>query len=187
MKLVCVLTAAGLSRRFGADKLACPIEGVPMGIRSMALYEELPFSARILVTCAARPYLMEAGERHGWQTLLNEHPEAGMSGSVILGTRAAMAAGAEGILFAVGDQPYLQKNSVLSLIRAFEKEPEQIWALGCGGRSGKPSVFPKSCFQELLKLTGDRGGKPVMLAHPELVSLLETPERELTDLDVPLF
>ena len=97
MKLVCVLTAAGLSRRFGTDKLACPIEGVPMGIRSMALYEELPFSARILVTCAARPYLMEAGERHGWQTLLNEHPEAGMSGSVILGTRAAMAAGAEGI------------------------------------------------------------------------------------------
>lgn len=184
MKVVCVLTAAGLSKRFGEDKLAYPIDGTPMGIRCLELYAQVPFAHRILVTTKERIYLQEAGERLGYEVLLNPSPEAGMSGSVVLGTEAALNRTPDGILYAVGDQPYLREDTVSALLKAFEEEPHCIWALGKKGKSGKPSVFPKTCFDELLRLTGDRGGRPVMQAHPDLLRLLETEERELLDLDI---
>lgn len=184
MKVVCVLTAAGLSKRFGEDKLAYPIDGTPMGIRCLELYAQVPFAHRILVTTKERIYLQAAGERLGYEVLLNPSPEAGMSGSVVLGTEAALNRTPDGILYAVGDQPYLREETVSALLKAFEEEPHCIWALGKKGKSGKPSVFPKTCFDELLRLTGDRGGRPVMQAHPDLLRLLETEERELLDLDI---
>lgn len=184
MKVVCVLTAAGLSKRFGEDKLAYPIDGTPMGIRCLELYAQVPFAHRILVTTKERVYLQEAGERLGYEVLLNPSPEAGMSGSVVLGTEAALNRTPDGILYAVGDQPYLREETVSALLKAFEEEPHCIWALGKKGKSGKPSVFSKTCFDELLRLTGDRGGRPVMQAHPDLLRLLETEERELLDLDI---
>lgn len=184
MKVVCVLTAAGLSKRFGEDKLAYPIDGTPMGIRCLELYAQVPFAHRILVTTKERVYLQEAGERLGYEVLLNPSPEAGMSGSVVLGTEAALNRTPDGILYAVGDQPYLREETVSALLKAFEEEPHCIWALGKKGKSGKPSFFPKTCFDELLRLTGDRGGRPVMQAHPDLLRLLETEERELLDLDI---
>lgn len=184
MNLVCVVTAAGLSKRFGSDKLAYPIEGNPMGIRCLELYADLPFTHKILVTSAEREYLKKAGEELGYEVCLNPHPAEGMGISVALGTKRAIPHAPEGILYAVGDQPYLSATSVLALLEAFEREPDCIWVLGSKGRRGKPSIFPKSCFEELMQVQGDKGGRPVIQAHPELLRILEVDEKELLDLDI---
>ena len=36
-------------------------------------------------------------------------------------------------------------------------------------REGNPVIFPKQLFDELMALTGDKGGKRVARQHPELV------------------
>lgn len=184
MNIACVITAAGLSKRFGSDKLAYPIEGKAMGIRCLELYATLPFSQRILVTSEQRQYLVEVGKKLGYEVCLNPHPEEGMGVSVALGTQNVLNPALDGILYAVGDQPYLTQKSVLALLEAFKEEPDCIWTLGSKGRRGKPSIFPKSCFGELLQMTGDTGGRPVIRAHENLLRMVEVDEKELLDLDI---
>lgn len=184
MNIACVVTAAGLSRRFGGDKLAFPIEGKPMGIRCLELYASIPFSERLLVTSENRLYLREAAEALQYEVLLNPRPEEGMGLSVALGTQAVLEHVPDGILYAVGDQPYLTSKSVLALLEGFEREPDCIWVLGSKGKRGKPSIFPKSCFGELTQMQGDSGGRPVIRAHPDLLRMVEVDERELMDLDI---
>lgn len=155
-----------------------------MGVRCLELYATLPFSQRILVTSENRQYLMEAGERLGYEVCLNPHPEEGMGVSVALGAKTALNPTLNGILYAVGDQPYLTRKSVLALLETFGKEPDCIWVLGSKGRRGKPSIFPESCFAELLQMTGDTGGRPVIRAHENLLRMVEVDEKELLDLDI---
>lgn len=155
-----------------------------MGIRCLELYAMIPFSRRILVSNESRQYLIEAGEKLGYEICLNPHPEEGMGVSVALGTQTALKPVLDGILYAVGDQPYVTQKSVLALLEAFEREKNCIWALGSKGRRGKPSIFPRSCFEELLQMTGDTGGRPVIRAHADLLRMVEVDEKELLDFDI---
>lgn len=184
MNIACVVTAAGLSRRFGGDKLAFPIAGKAMGIRCLELYASVPFAQRLLVTSENRLYLRKAAEALQYEVLLNPCPEEGVGISVALGTQAVLEHAPDGILYAVGDQPYLTPKSVLALLEAFEREPDCIWTLGSKGKRGKPSIFPKSCFVELMQMQGDSGGRPVIRAHPDLLCMVEVDEKELMDLDI---
>ena len=54
----------------------------------------------------------------------------------------------------------------------------------CGDREGNPNVFGRRYREELLALSGDRGGRGILKRHAGQVSWLEvSDERELTDLD----
>ena len=50
-------------------------------------------------------------------------------------------------------------------------------------REGNPVIFPKQLFDELMALTGDKGGKRVARQHPELVHKVYVSEKELSDMD----
>ena len=50
-------------------------------------------------------------------------------------------------------------------------------------REGNPVIFPKQLFDELMALTGDKGGKRVARQHPELVHKVYVSEKELLDMD----
>jgi CTP:molybdopterin cytidylyltransferase MocA len=57
--------------------------------------------------------------------------------------------------------------------------------MSCGGRRGNPCVFPKTCFDELCRLTGDRGGRAVIEGNGHPLILFEAAEAELADIDTP--
>ena len=60
-------------------------------------------------------------------------------------------------------------------------------AVSIKGEPGNPCIFSRKYYSDLMKLTGDRGGKRVLKAHLEDVVLYEIKnEKELTDVDKPL-
>lgn len=185
MKISLVLTAAGLSSRFGGDKLLTDTSGEPLGIRSMRLYALPCLSGRILVTSSSRQYLIDEAEKYGYRVILNPAPEKGLSGSVRLGLEAACINGEpDGILFAAADMPFLRQQTIEMLAEAFQASPSQIVAPGpdaCSPR--KPVIFPRSLFHELRQIGGDTGGRSVLRAHKALVTVLPVPEEELRDID----
>lgn len=184
MKLACLLTAAGSGSRFGADKLLTPIEGIPMGVRAMDVLKQVPFSLRVLVTSKDKGYLVEAAAESGFDVVINADPAQGMSFSVRLGTEHILKIGAyDGILYSVADQPQLSPGTVMNLVQAFEGEPEYIWAPVADGRRGNPVIFPATLFEDLLKVTGDRGGRQVIAAHSELLRTIQVSASELKDID----
>ena len=184
MKVACLLMAAGSSCRFGEDKLRLTVSGQSMGIHALNVLKEVPFDLRVLVTSADKGYLMDAAQEKGFDLVINPTPEQGMSSSVRLGTEHIRRTGAyDGILYAVADQPNLSARTVERLLRSFRQEPDHIWAPEAEGRRGNPVLFPAALYEELLHVTGDKGGRQVIAAHPDLLKTVAVSAAELKDID----
>lgn len=184
MRIACLLTAAGSAMRFGEDKLRLPVDGQPMGVRAVQVLSDVPFALRVLVTSEDKLYLMQAAKDRSFDVVLNPDPSRGMSSSVRLGTEHILRSGAyDGILYAVADQPNLRAATVMKLAEAFAAAPGCIWAPEAGGKRGNPVIFPAALFQELTAVTGDRGGRQVIAAHPELLRTVTVDADELKDID----
>lgn len=178
--VACVLLAAGAGSRFGGGKLLAEFDGERLFERAMnALPEEL--FVRVAVVSGCEDILAESGRR-GFLAVRNTAPEQGVSLSIRLGLEAAKPCSAA--LFLVGDQPLLRKESVRRILEAGEANPDKIIAPEApDGRLGNPCLFPAAFFPELSSLEGDRGGKCVILAHPEALFTVSLPEEELFDTD----
>ena len=191
MKISLIMLAAGNSRRFGSNKLLYEIGGEPMyrhiltqlecvcreltrrGIRShitvVTQYEAIAATAR---TAGAGVYY-------------NVHPDEGISSSVKIGLLANETSDA--CLFTVADQPWLTADTILSLVDTFLKEKKGIACVSTKGKTGNPCIFSRKYYPELMKLTGDVGGKQVIMAHRQDTAIFPVLDgRELTDLDRPV-
>ena len=178
-KLGCVVMAAGNARRFGENKLAAQLRGRSLILRALEAVPAEKFDAVVVVT--QYPEIMRlAGEFH-FSAVHNPRPDLGLSHTVSLGLTALRDCG--GVLFSVSDQPLLRRESVARLVDCWRARPEQIAALGHGGRRGNPCLFPARFFPELLALEGDQGGSAVIRRHEEALFLLEVPAEELHDVD----
>ena len=179
MKIGCVVLAAGNARRFGSNKLNAQVEGVSLIRRAL---DAVPGGLATVVVSQYPDILALAGE-YGFDALLNDRPELGLSRSVRLGL--AHLADCDGVLFLVSDQPRLKRDSVEALAALCAQNPEKIAAMAHNGVRGNPCLFPARLFPELLALTGDRGGSAVIRHHEDDLILLETDAPELADVDTP--
>ena len=176
----CVLLAAGAGSRFGGGKLLAEFAGKRLFERAMNALPTERF-VRVAVVSGCEDILAES-ERRGFLAVRNDAPEQGVSLSIRLGLESAKPCSA--VLFLVGDQPLLTKESVRRILEAGAARPEKIIAPEApDGRLGNPCLFPAAFFPELSALEGDRGGKRVIRAHPEAVLTVPLPEEELFDTD----
>jgi len=183
----CVLLAAGAGKRCGGEQLLYEIGGSSLIARALSLYAAVPFSARVCVVRGGAERISALALSAGFHPAVNPDAERGVGTSVSAGTLAALERRPEldGILYAVGDQPYLTRASVERLLDAFSREPEKIVSLSFGGERGNPAVFPRALFSELAALDGDVGGGAVIRRHPEQLLLIEAgAAEELADIDV---
>lgn len=187
MRIALVLTAAGSSKRFGSDKLAYPIDGKPMLLHALELYDRLSdrFVSRTIVLKTGAEERRMVAERMEYRVAENPEPERGIASSVVIGTEDALKSEPDGILYAVGDQPRVTEKTVLALLDAFHEDPTRIVAPIANDRRGNPVLFPKDLIPEMLSITGDVGGSQVIARHPERLTTVEVPLAELYDIDTP--
>ncbi len=178
-KLGCVVMAAGNARRFGGNKLAAQLRGRSLILRALEAVPAEKFDAVTVVT--QYPEIMALAKEFRFAALHNAHPEYGVSHTIELGLTALRDC--DGAMFLVSDQPLLQRETVAALAELWQKRPDGIAALGCGGVRGNPCVFPARLFPELLALTEDTGGNAVIRRHEDMLTLLETDGAELYDVD----
>lgn len=177
--LGCVLLAAGSARRYGENKLLAALDGRSLILRAMEAVPAELMERVVVVT--AYPEIMRLAAEFHFAALFNDDPALGASHTIALGL--TQLRDLDGVMFLVCDQPLLRRESVAALAGLWRRSPDKIAALGHGGVRGNPCVFPAPLYPELLELTGDHGGSAVIRQHPELLTLLEVPERELCDVD----
>ena len=104
-KIACIILASGVGRRFGANKLLTAIDGAPMLQHILDISQGL-FAKRIVVT--RHKEVAEICVQQQIPCLLHDKPY--LSDTVRLGTAYVqqLLPQAEGLLFAVADQPLLQ-------------------------------------------------------------------------------
>lgn len=189
MKVALIMLAAGNSRRFGSNKLLYPVEGKAMYLRILENLLQVKnrveadgrFCSVTVVT--QYPEIGKAAAERGAEVIYNSHPERGISSSLKLGLDANPKADA--CLFTVSDQPWLTKETILTLIRRHLASDKGITCLESGGNSGNPCMFSKDYYPELLALEGDTGGKMVINRHMEDVLRIPVADaRQLYDVDV---
>ncbi|MDO4648517.1 MAG: selenium cofactor biosynthesis protein YqeC [Eubacteriales bacterium] len=187
-----VFLAAGNSVRYGRNKLLEPIDEIPMWKRCVSEYklamkdledkDLVQHISCVLVT--QYPEIAEECRRMNIPVRINSHPEEGIASSLNIGLTACLET--TYTLFAVCDQPWLSSNTIQQFLEKFLLSHKGLGSLSFQGEPGNPCIFYRDYYPDLQKLQGDRGGKRVLLAHPEDLWLMDVDDdKELTDVDVP--
>lgn len=179
--VACVVMASGFARRFGENKLLKDYRGKSLIAH---LLDTLPKEAFAQVVVVTRyPEITSLARERGAAAIYRPEETEDISGTIRVGIEA-LSSDISGCMFAVGDQPGLTENSILRLLEAFAKNPEQMIALSHDGRRGNPVIFPRSLFGELKSLPLGSSGVSVIKAHPEQLMLVEAGSpTELMDVD----
>jgi len=169
----------------GEPKLFLPLGGKPVlqWVLESALasdLDEVICVARELIS--VRRQIALTDERLFW--LLNYAADHGQSSSVITGLWAANPA-SDGVMFLCGDQPLVPPELINTLIEKFDDTSAWIVAPSFKGEVRNPILFHRKLFPELLKLTGDRDGLPLLDKHKRKTVFIDWPEElPFLDLDV---
>lgn len=159
--LALVLLAAGQGVRFGGRKLAAPLAGQPLANHAAAMLAALPFGWRFAVTAPGVPDLAALG----FTCVALDPSGAPQARSVAQGVLAARAAGAQAVLIALADMPFVPAGHIRALVTQFDGD--RI-ATEAGGVTMPPVIFGAAHFEALTMLSGDRGGAMRLAGAPRL-------------------
>ena len=73
------------------------------------------------------------------------------------------------MMFLLSDQPFLSSEVLEKLMTKHRSKAGMITVSKYDGQLGVPMIFPKSFFDELLKLDGDSGAKKIVKNHLDCV------------------
>jgi molybdenum cofactor cytidylyltransferase len=186
---ILILAAGASSRMRGTDKLLQHVEGQPIlrRVAEAALANGAPVAVTLPVRADARRAALA-----GLDVKTIEVPDAalGMSRSLARGIAAIMAGNPgpdEGIMILPADMPGFTTKALADLVARFSAKPQQIWRGGTtDGQAGHPTIFPRDLWPALAAVTGDEGGRSVVQANRDRVSILPLPDQMATlDLDTP--
>jgi molybdenum cofactor cytidylyltransferase len=178
-KIAVILEAAGNSTRFGSNKLLHIMDdGRPMIASIFDAVRPLDVYKKILVT----QYDDIAEMAAGFDVVMNDRPDLGISRSMQLGLAAA--GDADAYMFCVCDQPGLSTSTIKKLIEAYKKGTAGIVSLAWQGKMCNPKIFSSRYKEELMSLSGDTGGRQILATHKDDILLVEADrEAEVKDID----
>ena len=185
-----IYLAAGLSSRYGSNKLLEMVDGKPMFRHLLdiltVMKEEEPHRYELVVV-TAYDEIEESVKGLPVKIVRNNNQELGASHSIKLGLEACGEIGQhDHVMFAVADQPYVQEDELFGFIHMYKRSYKGIGCLSYQGVMGNPVIFQGKFVPELMALTGDVGGKAVVKAHLSEVFQYEADsELSLQDIDTP--
>lgn len=167
-----IVLAAGRSSRMGAMKLLLPLGDRPViaQVVATALASELRPVVVVVgyLGLQVRAALPNAGE------MVVENPQyrEGQSMSLHAGL-AAVPLSAPGAIVMLGDQPLLTAAHLVQLAAETTKTNTPIVAASVAGQRANPVYFARTLFPELLRISGDSGGREVIARHSTDLALVE--------------
>ncbi len=185
-----IILAAGNSKRFGENKLLYPIQGKEMYKHVLdhmyALLEKQYIQNLIVVTQYDQIENEIKRDYSKVNVIRNSEPELGVSQSIRLGIEylKQIDKRIEACLFSVADQPFISEESLIQLIQEWNKGEMGIVSCASWTSIGNPVIFSEKYYTALSKLTGDKGGKGIVMENLNDTQLFEIPEIELEDVDV---
>lgn len=172
--VVGVLLAGGTSSRFGeANKLLAELDGEPLVRHAARTLLDAGLTEVIAVVGHEAEAVRSALSDLDVRIVVNPDYEAGLSTSVARGVEAASEAGADAAVFLPGDMPGVDPATVSLVVDAYRAGLATALAAACDGRRGNPVLFDHQHFEALLAVSGDVGGRPVLVESDD-GALVET-------------
>ncbi|WP_420606436.1 nucleotidyltransferase family protein [Novosphingopyxis sp.] len=179
-RIAAVLLAAGAGVRFGGGKLDAMLGDKRVGTWAWATLAAFRWQASgIVVPDAVPAFATESCAA----LIANSDAASGMASSIRHAVRFAEAAGADALLIALADMPFVRAETIAALILRHDgDDPDAVTAtLYPDGSAGAPSLFGCGCFDALLAIEGDRGAGAYLVRRS--VETVEIDAAELRDID----
>ncbi|HWD09809.1 MAG TPA: nucleotidyltransferase family protein [Actinomycetota bacterium] len=116
------------------------------------------------------------------RTVVNPDYATGQAGSMRTGLGAA-APESEAAVVLLGDQPGMPAAHIGAVVRAFGGGAGPIVQASFRGTPSHPVLFARSVWPELMAVTGDKGAREVIKAHPDWVVRVDLDAEIPPDLD----
>lgn len=178
-----IVLAAGGSTRFGRSKQLEQFEGLPLAAGAVRKAEAVCGERTVLVTGKDWKEVASACEPLAGFFVINNDYEQGLASSIACGVRAVTET-ADAILLMLADLPLVTTEHLANLVKSWAESPQSIVASAFEDALGPPVVFPRTDFDALLALRGDRGARPVIDANRDRVRAIACEEAAF-DIDRP--
>jgi molybdenum cofactor cytidylyltransferase len=174
-----LVLASGMSTRFGpGNKLLAKVRGRTLVRRTVDAYVRSGLDPIVVVVGFEADLVMaELPTEDAVRTVHNPDFGRGQSRALVCGI-SNLPKRARAAVIGVGDQPFLTAGVIRSLVEAYDARGAPIVAPLYGGRRGNPTLFDRTLFRELLDVTGDQGGRPVIQRHVSEVEWVEVGDEE---------
>lgn len=180
--MIAIILAAGFSKRFGREKLLIDIENRPMIEKIIELVGSIFFDEIILVYRDEE--IKNTVPDKNIKYVLNNESEKGLSSSLKCGI--SNSGSTDGYIFFMGDQPYLYRDTIIKLIKAFKDKKGSIIVPKYCGQRGTPVIFAADWKTDLMNLSGDSGGRTIIEENIEKVYFVDIyNQKEGKDIDTP--
>ena len=170
-----IVLAAGASRRYGSPKQLASYRGETLLARSVRLAHEAG-AGTVFVVLGYRAQAMRRALQQGrvppsgTTIVRNARWRDGMGRSLACGARS-LDRRARAVLVCLADQPLLEAADLVALVRAWRASPRSVVASRYAGKPGVPAIFPRSHFDALKSLSGDRGARMLLASSNDVLSV----------------
>lgn len=177
-----ILLLAGCSSRMGFPKPLLPFGNQTLITRLLSRIVSSDLTRIIIVLGYKAREIEKEIKKTRWdsKTTLLRNPDfkKGMSTSLIRGI-SQVEPQTSGIMFLLGDQPFLTTRVINKLIKAFRTGSAPIVMPLYGRSPGHPVIFRSSLIPELTQLTGDIGGREVVRKYQDQVQTVSIRPRRI--------
>ncbi|BCU68185.1 4-diphosphocytidyl-2C-methyl-D-erythritol kinase [Sulfolobales archaeon HS-7] len=177
MQIGVVVLAAGQSKRFGSNKMLAEIRGVPIIKWTLSIYQGFE---RVIIVGKDAGKMLELLKNE--VVIYNPTYEKGMSTSLKLGIK--FFHDKHGILVALGDMPFIKRETVSKILGSFSLECSAVVPV-YSNIPGNPVLLGKRIFQSVLTLEGDRGAKKLLEERKDVCFIDVDDDGVTLDVDTP--
>ena len=177
MSVAAVVLAAGGSIRFGKPKQLAIFQGEPLVRHIVTAAEDAGCAPVVVVVGASAAQITPV--LAGLPVSIIEHPNwsNGLGSSIAVGVMhaASITPDLDAAILLACDQPFVNAVMLRQLIQMHRENKKPIVASAYAETLGVPALFDRSCFGDLLQLTGDSGAKGIILARRNDVTSFDFP------------
>jgi molybdenum cofactor cytidylyltransferase len=177
-KIGAIILAAGESLRLGKPKQLIELQGKTLLRRVVDAVTEANCSPTVVITGIHQAELRNELRTTNALILENQNWRRGVGTSIRAGVQHLIENQIviDGVLLLVCDQPYVNVDTIRSLIRLREETKKSIVASDYAGTLGVPTLFDRSLFRDLLSLSDQAGAKSIILKNRACVAEFSFPE-----------
>jgi molybdenum cofactor cytidylyltransferase len=183
-----VVLAAGASTRMGRAKQLLPLGETTVLTRTLENVCAAGLEDIVLVLGASAEEIrrqLHQSLLQGLRVVINQAYAQGMASSLREGL-SAVDQESDAALIVLGDQPFLQPQTLHRIIDRYRGSRAQIVVPTYQGERGNPVLLHRSVFSEAMVLEGDVGCRAIFANHLEGISKVEVEDMGvLLDLDDP--
>jgi molybdenum cofactor cytidylyltransferase len=177
-KAAVVVLAAGASTRLGRPKQLLPYKGTTLLAHAAATALAARVGPVLVVLGNESAKMREALAGLDVETVATQDWKEGMSASIRAGVGGVEKKwpGVRAIVLMTCDQPLVPPRVLRELTESVIATTKRIAACAYGGTAAVPAAFARKLFPDLLRLTGDRGARALILTRADELRTFDCPE-----------